>query len=68
MLQERGTITPELTEAMLNAISPDIMNAVRNAQQAASAAPLPPDVEEVLKQATGQAETSEETAPEEEAQ
>jgi hypothetical protein len=68
MLQERGTITPELTEAMLNAISPEIMNAVRNAQQAASVAPLPPDVEEVLKQATGQAETSEETAPEEEAQ
>jgi hypothetical protein len=62
MLQEKGTITPELTEAMLNAISPEIMNVVREAQQAASVAPLPPDVEEVLKQATGQ--TDEETPTE----
>jgi hypothetical protein len=66
MLQEKGSVTPELTEAMLNAISPEIMNAVRNAQQASSVAPLPPDVENILKQAaTGQApEEAEEPAEE----
>jgi len=51
MLQEKGSITPELSEAMLGAISPDIMNAVRKAQQGQSVAPLPTDVEEVLKRA-----------------
>lgn len=55
MLTEKGVITPELTEAMLNAVAPDVMNAVREAQQAASVAPLPPDVESVLQQATGAA-------------
>ncbi len=57
MLQERGTLTPELTEAMLNAVSPEIMNSVRDAQQASSVAPLPPDVEDILKRAAGEAPT-----------
>jgi hypothetical protein len=53
MLTERGVLTPELTEAMLAAVSPDMMNAVRGAQQASSVAPLPPDVQQVLDQAAG---------------
>lgn len=53
MLQERGVLTPELTEAMLGAVSPDLMNAVRSSQQADSVAPIPPEVQEALKQATG---------------
>jgi hypothetical protein len=51
LLQERGTITPELTEAMLGALAPDVMNAVKDAQQASSVAPLPPELESVLQQA-----------------
>ena len=51
MLQEKGAVTPELTEAMLNAIAPEVMNAVRDAQQASSVAPLPADVEAALQQA-----------------
>jgi hypothetical protein len=51
MLNEKGAITPELTEAMLNALAPEVMNAVRDAQQASSVAPLPPDVEQALQQA-----------------
>jgi hypothetical protein len=62
MLQEKGSLTPELTEAMLGAISPEIMTAVRAAQQGQSVAPLPSDVEEVLKRAAAG-----EPAPEEEA-
>jgi hypothetical protein len=66
LLQEKGALTPELTEAMLGAISPEIMNAVRSAQQGQSVAPLPPDVEEVLKRAAAgePAPVTEEAAPE----
>ena len=64
MLTEKGVITPELTEAMLNAVAPDVMNAVREAQQASSVAPLPPDVEQVLQQATGAAPAASEETPE----
>jgi hypothetical protein len=41
-------MTPELTEAMLAAVAPDMMNAVKAAQQAASVAPLPANVADVL--------------------
>jgi hypothetical protein len=61
MLNEKGAITPELTEAMLNALAPEVMNAVRTAQQASSVAPLPPDVEQALQQA--EAGTTEAPAP-----
>ena len=52
MLKEKGALTPELTEAMLATLAPEVMNAVRNAQQATSVAPLPPDVQNILDQAT----------------
>ena len=52
MLSERGAITPELTEAMLNSIAPELMGAVKQAQQEASVGPLPPEVEQILQQAT----------------
>jgi hypothetical protein len=48
MMLQKGMITPELTESMLTAIAPDIMNATRAAQQANSVAPLPPNVAEAL--------------------
>lgn len=48
LLKEKGVITPELTESMLSAIAPDVMNAVRQTQQAQSAAPIPPEVQQAL--------------------
>jgi hypothetical protein len=51
MLSDKGSITPELTEAMLNAVAPEMMNAVRNAQQQNSVAPIPPELEEILNKA-----------------
>jgi len=47
-MTEKGAMTPELTEAMLAAVAPDMMNAVKAAQQAASAAPIPPEVAQAL--------------------
>jgi len=49
MLAERGTLTPELTEAMLSALAPQVMEAVRAAQQGASAGAIPPEVQQLLK-------------------
>ena len=49
LLKEKGAITPELTEAMLGAVAPDVMKATRLASQAQSLAPIPPEVERLLK-------------------
>ena len=38
---------------MLDAIAPEVMNAVREAQQAGSVAPVPPEIEQILDQAAG---------------
>ena len=48
LLIEKGMLSPELTEALMNAVSPDIMNAARDATQANSVAPESPDVESAL--------------------
>jgi hypothetical protein len=53
MLQEKGAITPEITEAMLGAIAPEVMNAIRSAGQATSVGPIPPEVQQVIDQASG---------------
>lgn len=55
MMIERGAITPELTEAMLGALAPGVMDAVRAAQQASSVGAIPPEVQQILKQAGGAA-------------
>jgi hypothetical protein len=67
LLTEKGTITPELTEAMLGAVAPDVMNAVRSAQQAASVAPLDPAVEQALKSASEGQASAEQAPPTQEA-
>jgi len=48
MMMERGQVLPETTEAMLGAIAPELMNMVRDAQQASSVAPIPPEVQQAL--------------------
>lgn len=67
LLTEKGNITPELTEAMLGAVAPDVMNAVRSAQQAASVAPLDPAVEQALKSASEGQASAEQAPPTQEA-
>lgn len=53
ILAERGMVTPELTEAMLGAFAPDVMASVRDAQQASSIAPVPPEVAQALEGGQG---------------
>jgi cell division septation protein DedD len=49
MIIEKGMITPELTEAMLNAVAPEVMAATRAASQAQSVAPIPPEMAQALQ-------------------
>jgi hypothetical protein len=65
LLVEKGSISPELTQAMLGAIAPEVMESVRQAQQADSVAPVPPEIDQLLSQANPPAAPTEE-APEEE--
>ena len=48
MMTEKGAMTPELTEAMLNSLAPETMNRVKVAQQENSVAPLPQNVIDAL--------------------
>jgi hypothetical protein len=64
MMTEKGAMTPELTEAMLAAIAPDMMNAVKAAQQASSVAPMPSAVADVLAGETPAPEEAEGATPE----
>ena len=63
MMVERGQILPETTEAMLGAIAPEIMNMVREAQQAASVAPVPPEVQQALANASDSPDGAPPAAP-----
>jgi hypothetical protein len=49
ILMEKGSITPELTEAMLAAVAPEVIEATRAAQQASSVAPIPPEIQQMLQ-------------------
>ena len=53
MLVDKGGISPELTEALLNVISPEIMEAARTAQQSTSVAPIPSAAQDILNGGTG---------------
>jgi hypothetical protein len=64
LLKEKGAITPELTEAMLGAVAPDVMKATRLASQATSLAPIPPEVERLLKGPQSTEPVADEAAPE----
>jgi hypothetical protein len=53
LLIEKGALSPELTEAMINAISPEFMNKIREVQNAGSPAPIPPEIQQALDEAAG---------------
>lgn len=51
---QKGMVTPELTEAMLQSVAPDLMGSIRKQAMADSGAEVPPEVDQILQQATGQ--------------
>jgi hypothetical protein len=48
MILEKGMVTPELTESILNALAPDVLGKAREVQQASSVAPVPPEIAQML--------------------
>ena len=48
ILVEKGSFTPELSEALLTVVAPEIMAAAREAQQGASVAPIPGEAADIL--------------------
>jgi hypothetical protein len=48
LVVNKGMVTPELTEQLLQAVAPNIMDLVRANSQAANPAPMTPDVAEAL--------------------
>jgi hypothetical protein len=48
---------------MLGAIAPEVMESVRQAQQADSVAPVPPEIDQLLSQANPPAEPATEELP-----
>jgi len=50
---QKGMVTPELTESLLRAVAPDIMGEVREQNMAQSGAPISPEIDQILQEATG---------------
>lgn len=48
MMIDKGSVPPEMTQAMLTAIAPGLAAASRAAQQSQSVAPIPPEVQQLL--------------------
>jgi hypothetical protein len=49
MVMEKGAISPELTEGMIGAVAPDVMQSIRQASQANSVAPVPDALQQILQ-------------------
>lgn len=49
LVVSKGMITPELTESMLKAVSPELTGIIREASQAANVAPMTPGLEQLLE-------------------
>lgn len=48
MIMNTGQVSPELTEAILQQLSPELFASVRQQNQAQSSAPIPPEVQQAL--------------------
>jgi hypothetical protein len=49
LIISKGAITPDLTESMLAAVAPEIMQLVRDVSQANNPAPMPGDINQILQ-------------------
>ena len=54
LIMQKGQVTPELTEAMLQAVAPEVMGNIRQQAMKDNGAAIPPEVDQILQDATGQ--------------
>jgi hypothetical protein len=57
LILDKGAITPQLTESLLAAVAPDVMDLTRDVAQAESGAPIPDDIDQLI-QTEGPADVS----------
>lgn len=62
LVVQKGMVSPELTEAMLGAVAPDIMDKIRSTASQATGAPIPPEVDQLLQGEEPAAEEPEQPA------
>lgn len=65
LVLQKGMVTPELTEAMLQAVAPEVMGQIREQSMQESGAPIPPEIDQILQEATGAPTASPATTTEE---
>jgi hypothetical protein len=53
LVVEKGMITPELTQSMLEAVAPELKDIINAASQARSVAPMTPEIENILEGGPG---------------
>lgn len=49
LLVQKGALTPEMTEALLRVVAPDVMNKVTEVAQEATGAPIPDEIDQLLQ-------------------
>lgn len=67
MVMQKGMVSPELTEALLRSVAPEVMGEVRQQAMAESGAEIPPEVDQLLQGDTAAPVPEGEAAPEAEA-
>ena len=67
MVMQKGMVTPELTEALLRSVAPEVMGEVREQAMAESGAEIPPEVDQLLQGETATPPAEGEAEPEAEA-
>ena len=60
MVMQKGMVSPELTEALLRSVAPDVMGEMRQQTMEEGGAPIPPEVDQLLQ--GGQPEATEESS------
>ena len=63
MVMQKGMVSPELTEALLRSVAPEVMGDLRQQNMQEAGAPIPPEIDQILQGETPAAE-GEATTPE----
>ena len=67
MVMQKGMVSPELTEALLRSVAPEVMGEMREQSMAEGGAPIPPEVDQLLQGDTPAPAAEGEAEPEAEA-
>lgn len=65
LIMQKGMVTPEFTERMLQAVAPEVLGQIRKQAMEESGAGIPEDIDQILQEATGEPTASPATTTEE---